>query len=104
MSNVRNTPSRTRRADLFRAAARRMEDRERNSDYPCWNIAILDGLSPEHWRDSRHVREFLSAFSGAADVTEQSNDYLDNIEIDYERDACILSLCFMAAMVERGDA
>ena len=98
---------RTKRAKLYRQAARRMEQETALSCFPCWNIAEVEGVGYENWPESTHVKLFLSAFSDRKTVDGMSDHYIKTMYLicgGIDRDFSITALCFMAAMVEAGDA
>jgi hypothetical protein len=107
MTNKRFTPSESRKqlANIFRLAARQMENktgrgmRTHGIDYPCWNIAEVDGQA--NWEESASVDSFLGIFSDRDDLLARSDHFLEEIDAWDENDACVLALCFAAAITER---
>lgn len=97
------------RADIYRQAARLMESAAQYTAYPCWCIARVEGHSDVgEWRDAPSVLPFLSTFSAKAGINSMSDDFMnrmyDELDGHLSRSGCIVALCFMAAMVEAGDA
>ena len=96
------------RAEVYRKAALLMERAGPLTDYPCWCISRIEKTDLHDWRVSPSVRPFLAAFSDETYISLRSGEYLDlmhdSVSLKQERDFDILALCFMAAMVEAGDA
>ena len=86
---------------VLRLAAKRMEKTDDYSSiYPCWNIAEVDGTGYPAWMMSPNVKLFLDVFSDKQDTHRMSDDFIARISMD-DRDACVLALCFAAAVLER---
>ena len=105
---VPSTPSKSRkyRADIYRKAAASMEGGADPSPYSCdhiWRVCVSrfkEDSSYEGLRDA-----YKAEFSGAEWWDQRGDGYFSGQPVVAEwREERILALCFMAAMVEAGDA
>ena len=88
-----STDARTLRAEIYREAARRIHDRDYgtfSNGSDCPDIAI--GTTHKYYRRGEEREAFRTVF----------DTYISSYR-GY-REAGMLALCFMAAMVEAGDA
>jgi hypothetical protein len=89
-----------KRAEIYRKAARGMECRFLGLGWSCWAICKVAGLEPYDAADTPPliVRQYERIFSPYAPKHEHWWGH------GWNHDDKILALCFMAAMVEAGDA
>ena len=112
---MRDTPRRAERAALYRKAAASIEkmvrgEQEYKSPYSCDHLGHAMGVLPygsKTWTEARRSAFTSERFAYAAMMAPEpdSGDYwgIDNADPESVGHR-ILSLCFMAAMVEAGDA